>query len=43
MTNGEVGGHLIVATISGYMLLLGGWLFPLGLVILVGWVAFTCC
>lgn len=41
MTNAEAYGHIVVFTIAGYLLLLGGWLTLVGLLIMGLWITFT--
>lgn len=38
MTTAEAGGHILAATLAGVMFLYGGWLVPVGLVLLFVWI-----
>ena len=37
MTKGEAAGHIAVSTLSGCLLLAGGWWVVLAILLLLGW------
>lgn len=41
MSNAEALGHVVVATLAGYMMLHGGFMVLAGLATLGGWIALT--